>query len=69
MIFPWDTFLLDVPSVVGRFLALLLGSCRHKCGVQAQTSNPWNLLVSYIVAQITQSPWSPPGAFPTLAGP
>ena len=30
---------------------------------------PWDLLVSYIVAQITRSPWSPPGTFPALAGP
>ena len=32
-------------------------------------ANPWDLLVSYIVAQITQKPWVPPGAFPALVGP
>ncbi|MHB1582024.1 MAG: hypothetical protein ACYCQM_10260, partial [Acidithiobacillus sp.] len=30
---------------------------------------PWDLLVRYIVAQITQSPWLPDGAIPALAGP
>ncbi|WP_226842580.1 hypothetical protein [Acidithiobacillus thiooxidans] len=32
-------------------------------------ANPWELLVSYIVAQITQKPWVPPGAFPAFVGP
>jgi len=31
--------------------------------------SPWTRLVGYIIAQITQKPWSPPGAFPALAGP
>ena len=30
---------------------------------------PWDLLVRYIVAQITQSPWLPDGAIPALAEP
>ncbi|CDQ11727.1 transposase (fragment) [Acidithiobacillus ferrivorans] len=30
---------------------------------------PWDLLVRYIVAQITQSPWLTDGAIPALAGP
>jgi hypothetical protein len=30
---------------------------------------PWDLLVRYIVAHITQSPWLPDGAIPALAGP
>ncbi|MDD2748767.1 MAG: hypothetical protein PHR95_13070 [Acidithiobacillus sp.] len=29
-------------------------------------ANPWDLLVSYIVAQITQKSWVPHGAFPAL---
>jgi hypothetical protein len=32
-------------------------------------ANPWDLLVSYIVAQITQKPWVPLGAFPAIVGP
>ncbi|WP_414039217.1 transposase [Acidithiobacillus sp. M4-SHS-6] len=32
-------------------------------------ASPWDLLASYIVAQITQSPWSPEGAIPALPGP
>jgi hypothetical protein len=30
---------------------------------------PWDLLVRYVVAQFTQSPWLPDGAIPALAGP
>ncbi len=36
---------------------------------QSLGRSTWNLLVGYIIAQITQKPWSSPGAFPALAGP
>jgi hypothetical protein len=28
----------------------------------------WTLLVGYIIAQITQKQWTPPGVFPALGG-
>jgi len=49
---------------IRRGLRMVLQTAEQSLG-----RSTWNLLVGYIIAQITQKPWSSPGAFPALAGP